>query len=326
MTKLVAEKNMVPETTLGHDFMVIIDTNRFEDYTENKTITPYCACSKCNDFFKNKKERSEIKFGRYFITESVFGEIIQQRKDYYSDVIKNLEEAIKPFGVKFDVPKDIDFEEDLKKYLNKYDIKILPHPDNTVFPKIIKRALDKRLPFKPVGDNQRNGNKGSDKGFKDVLLWETLLNFDYENKNIKKVFFITANTRDFPEEALLPEWLEFHPDTELFILQSWDDFEIKEKAILPELIINNNLFYQTVFELFQNEDPDIIELPNFKKKITGRKNSSIIEIDADIKRKDGSVYTSTYYYDVRVSEPTLFDPDDYDKEQESSDEETMAED
>ena len=33
---------------------------------------------------------------------------------------------------------------------------------------------------------------------------------------------------------------------------------------------------------------------DFKKKITGRKDSPIVEIDTDVKRKDGSIYSDKY--------------------------------
>lgn len=305
------------------DFMVVIDTNCFENYAQNKKITPYCACEKCDEFFRNKKSRPGISEGLYFITESVFGEIIQQRKEYLAESIEKLKGALEPFGKKVDIPTDINFEEDLKKYLDAYYIKVLPHPDNKVFPRIIKRALEKKLPFKIVNESKNASSKGSDKGFKDVLLWETLLNFDYESKRIGKVFLITANLKDFPIDDLLPEWNKYHPYVELSILPKWEDFIKEEETMLSELIAQNNVYYPTVLDLFQGENPDIIELPNFKKKLTGRKDSPIVEIETDVKKKDGTIYSDKYYYDIRINEPTLFDPDEYDNEQETTDAETV---
>ena len=316
---------MALETKLNfcNDFMVVIDTNCFEDYTQNKKITPYCAQTECDDFFKKKKSNQRISNGLYFITQSVFGEIIQQRKEYLENAVETLKKALKPFGKEFNFPTDINFEEDLKKYLKDYHINILPHPDNNVFPRIIQRAIDKKLPFKLVSENKNNASKGSDNGFKDVLLWETLLSFDYESKRIGKVFLITANHKDFPINDLLPEWNKFHPCIELSILQNWKDFIKVEETILSELIAQNNIEYSSVLDLFQGENPDIIELLNFKKKITGRKNSPIVEIETDVKKKDGAIYSATYFYDIRVNEPTLFDPDEYDNEQETTDAETV---
>lgn len=319
---------MVLETKLNfcHDFMVVIDTNCFENYAQNKKITPYCACEKCDEFFRNKKSRSGVSGGLYFITESVFREIIQQRKEYLAESIKKLKDALEPFGKKVDIPTDINFEEELKKYLDDYYIKVLPHPDNKVFTRIIERALEKRLPFKIVNESKNASSKGSDKGFKDVLLWETLLNFDYESKRIGKIFLITANLKDFPIDGLLPEWKKYHPYVELSILPKWEDFIKEEETMLSELIAQNNVCYPAVLDLFQGENPDIIELLNFKKKITGRKNSPIVEIETDVKKKDGSIYSATYFYDIRVNEPTLFDPNEYDNEQEATNDETMAKD
>lgn len=312
---MTLEKNL----KFCHDFMVAIDTNCFENYDEDKNISPYCASTACNEFFKNRKSRSECSIGHYFITESVFGEIIQQRKEYFKKAVENLNKALKPFGKDIDIPNDINFEADLKKYLNDNNIEVLPHPSNEIFPKIIQRALEKKLPFKPVNENKNNKNNGSDKGFKDVLLWETLLNVDYEAKRIGKFFLITANSKDFPIDELLPEWKKFHPNVELSILQNWSEFIKDEEIIFSEFKAYNNIEYSDILTLFQEENPDIIELPNFKKKLTGRANSPIIEIETDVKKKNGHIYQAKYYYDVRVNEPTLFDPDEYDSEQETAD-------
>lgn len=313
--------NMTLETNLKfcHDFMVAIDTNCFENYDEDKNISPYCASTPCNEFFKNRKSRPGCSMGHYFITESVFGEILQQRKEYFKRAVENLNKALKPFGKDIEISKDINFETDLRKYLDDNNIKILPHPSNEIFPRIIQRAIEKRLPFKPVNENKNNKSGGSDKGFKDVLLWETLLNFDYETKRIGKIFLITANSKDFPINELLPEWKKFHPDVELSILQNWPEFIKEEEQILSELTAQNNIEYSSILKLFQEENPDIIELPNFKKKLTGRANSPIIEVETDVKERDGHIYQAKYYYDVRVNEATLFDPDEYDSEQETTD-------
>lgn len=292
-----------------HDFMVVIDTNCFEDYSTNKRISPYCAGDKCHTFFSDKKERNYVSLGQYYITEQVFGEIIQQRKEYYDNKKQDLENLSKIFNKDYNISEDIDFEQELKDYLLKYNIKILPHPNNDVFPKIIKRAIEKKLPFKSIGEGKNL--KGTDKGFKDVLLWETLLSFNYELNRIGKVFLITANTNDFPENKLLPEWKEEHKDVELKIITDWNDFFEEEKYIHSELIAKNNVHYPYILEMFQDENPDIIDLPNFQKKISARKNSSVVEIETDIKTKDGRIYTEKFFYDININEASLIDPDTY---------------
>lgn len=292
------------------DFMVVIDTNCFENYSKEKVIIPYCSRNECDTFFKSKKARDGITIGHYYITKSVFGEIIQQRKEYCDQSLENLEKALKPFRLSVEDIKSIskndllsELEKSLQEYLTDYYINILPFPNNNVFPRIIERALNKKPPFKVV-------DKYSDKGFKDVLLWETLLDFNYEKQSIGKVFLITANSKDFPLEDLSYEWNKFHPYVELKIISDWKSFELEEQIILPELIAQNNISYSRVLEMFQDENPDIVELPNFNKKITGRKDSFVVEIETDIKRKDGTIGTGKYFYDIRINEPTLIDPDD----------------
>lgn len=287
----------------GHDFMVVIDTNCFENYSETNSIIPYIASDKCHTFFSDKKNREGISFGEYYITESVFREIIQQRIENYTKT----KESAKKINITVNIPVLPDFEKELKDYLEKYNIKILPHPNNDVFPDIIDRALKKKLPFKNTGS-------ASDKGFKDVLLWETLLNYDYEKHRICKLFFITANEKDFPMKELLPEWKQRHPNVELQIFNNWDEFILEEKCIFPEIFAKNSIHYLRVLEAFQEENPDIIKLLNLTKKIIARKNSSVVEIFTDVQKKDGTVYEDKYYYDIRINDVTLIDPDEENKE------------
>lgn len=55
---------------------------------------------------------------------------------------------------------------------------ILPYPPEATLVPIIQRAVKKKPPFEGVG-------KQSDKGFKDVLLWETLLDYKRNNAHCK---------------------------------------------------------------------------------------------------------------------------------------------
>lgn len=64
------------------------------------------------------------------------------------------------------------------KELSARDAKsiILPYPQNEILPSIISRALSKRPPFE-------GEDKKSDKGFKDVILWESVIEYKKEHPN-----------------------------------------------------------------------------------------------------------------------------------------------
>ena len=291
---------------MSNKYMVVIDTNCFEKYKDSSCLSPYCANDECDTFLTERKSRSDLSIGQFYITESVFGEIVKQRKEKLDEAKKELKNLETIFNTTFSCPDDPDFEDDLRKYLSENNINILEHPNNDVFPDIIKRAMNKKLPFKTVG------KEASDKGFKDVLIWETLLNFDYEAQSIKNLFFITANSKDFPLSALLPEWKTKHPTVHLDIIGNWKDFSNAEKTLFYESIVEKNINYNQVLELFKDENPQIIELPNFKKSIKRMKDTHFVEIETDIKKTDGKIYTGKYYYDLNVNDISLTDPSDYD--------------
>ncbi|VVB79969.1 Uncharacterised protein [uncultured archaeon] len=85
------------------------------------------------------------------------------------------------------------FQAKASKILSELKIKTLPLPklDSS---NIITRAIDKIPPF-----------SREDCGFKDSLIWLSLLEDAKKNTNSNYIF-LTKNTRDFPEEILLKEF------------------------------------------------------------------------------------------------------------------------
>src|SRR5690606_18917085 len=80
--------------------------------------------------------------------------------------------------------------EDLKK--GQVNLKILPYPQNQSLSSIINRAVDKKAPFE-------GKNKESDKGFKDVVLWESLLEHK-ANHAMETILLYTADGRFLDKE------------------------------------------------------------------------------------------------------------------------------
>ena len=79
----------------------------------------------------------------------------------------------------------------MKEYIEFHNINIV-EIKNVSFKNILKRAINKNKPF--VGEN---GN--SDKGFKDAVLWENIIEYAKKSEN-KKFILLTKNIQDFPKE------------------------------------------------------------------------------------------------------------------------------
>ena len=58
----------------------------------------------------------------------------------------------------------------------------LPIPNNKCFTRIVERAFEKKAPFE-------GKEKNSDKGFKDVLIWESILELVEINPKSEIIFY-----------------------------------------------------------------------------------------------------------------------------------------
>jgi hypothetical protein len=127
-------------------------------------------------------------------------EIVQQKIESYKDDIKvfseirtrlselkdtDLSNIILP-EENFDIESFIDAG--LKKFFETEKFIIINLPDEMVpdvFQSVSKRAIKRKPPFKIT-------NKSSDSGFKDVIIWESILNFK-KYDNYKYIYFLTSD-------------------------------------------------------------------------------------------------------------------------------------
>ncbi|KKH48012.1 PIN domain-containing protein [Methanosarcina sp. 1.H.A.2.2] len=107
-----------------------------------------------------------------------------------SKYIEGFELKVKDYS--FDCPSAI--SEMAKEYISKKEIEIVKVPEETpikatIFDSMIKRAIRKQYPFQKYNSNGKNF---SDAGFKDVLIWESLLNYN-GIKTYDEVIFVTGD-------------------------------------------------------------------------------------------------------------------------------------
>lgn len=77
----------------------------------------------------------------------------------------------------------------VKKQIGRVKIDTLPELD---FKRIVDKALNKEKPFKLTGE-----------GFKDTIIWESVLAYCKRN-NLDSIIFVSNNSKDFGKEKLLP--------------------------------------------------------------------------------------------------------------------------
>ena len=279
-----------------HDFMVIIDTNMFFVASTDVSYSPFAPLQECEKFFIKKNERPFFSLGKYILPQIVFYEIVHQKEKFFLD---SYPKAAKYWHLNIQRP---DFIQDLNNYLANNNIQILPYPRAEKLHAIIQRALDKKAPFE-------GKEKQSDKGFKDVILWESLLEYPYEKQRIGKLFFLT-NDSIFQNEDIQKEFKLHHPDIDFTICKSWKEFETEENLLSSELIARNNINQEYLLEILRDNDPTILKIINPTQKVQGKQNSPIVTLTAEIEKKDGTVYSVEYFYDINVNDITLSIPDE----------------
>ncbi|MBG9749810.1 PIN domain-containing protein [Bacillus thuringiensis] len=126
------------------------------------------------------------------VPEITIKELFKQQLQSYSTHIETMKSSYLKFEQIYDIDLRIDEKFDYENFLDKKKeqyisskaISILPICKEEKFVRIVERALNKEAPFE-------GKDKKSDKGFKDALIWESLLEFAEMNDG--EYIFFTAD-------------------------------------------------------------------------------------------------------------------------------------
>ena len=187
----------------------------------------------------------------YFMPELVVEELFSQKKiafDEQYNVLKNKFMEMN-YALDGELPKN-NLDEILKKekslYLPKYkNIKL--EYTKELFEEIVFEAIQKKAPF----DKSKEGKK-TDAGFKDTLIWKTIL---YSNEiSDCKVFYLFSSDKVFEDnkEYLISEFIKKHPNTELKIVY-FDPNGNQRQNALHKIIEDNKLFETDIVKLYNKE-------------------------------------------------------------------------
>ena len=177
---------------------VFFDTNflrkkNIDDFSKFYFGTPF------EDFIDFLGTNDVLDYYRINISEITIEELKKQIIDKYKEELSSLKESYKKFknihNIKFDEDKEVKYNEILVKlmedYIKFHNINIV-ETKNISLQNLLNREIKKKKPF--VGEN---GN--SDKGFKDAVLWESIIEYAKKSKNTNFILF-TKNIQDFPKE------------------------------------------------------------------------------------------------------------------------------
>lgn len=183
------------------------------------------------------------------------GEIVDAVGDYNKSIAKIVDLSLD--SIKNPLPKDFretkcrEFRTKFEAELASLKIQILPYP-KVLHKVLVAKELQQRKPF-----------RGSKKGYRDALIWETVKEELNKNKDLEskcQIVFLTENTRDFADGNRL------HPD----LIRELVDLGYKEDVI--EIRTDCNKFFDTeIFPLFQ-------ELDNIKDALNAKGSYNRISI------------------------------------------------
>lgn len=210
---------------------IIFDTNllrkrEIEDFSE---FSFSCDFESFIDFLGSNDivDKYRIVFSKITLEE-----LRKQIIDSYNKELSLLKKCYNKLGnihdIKFE-QKDINFSDvldrNIKEYIDAKNYMILDISEK-IFKNIVDRAINKKKPFL--------GEKGeSDKGFKDAILWESLIQHANEQK-ISNFYLITKNSNDFPKDILEKEFYQLtYKNIKIF-----NSIEELQKNILSEQNIN----------------------------------------------------------------------------------------
>lgn len=129
------------------------------------------------------------------ITKFTIDELSHGRKEEFDKEKKVARKFVDIPNVKI-MDENFDYkvflEAKIKLYLDKNNILVIPYPKKEILYKITKRSLNKDKPF-------IKNEKHSDYGFKDVVIWESILNFRKIDDYYKIIF--VCNDFGFDEKC-----------------------------------------------------------------------------------------------------------------------------
>lgn len=225
----------------------------FKDYSKFELHNKYIDV-------QGRIERMDVtSLFKILIPEIVFEELKQQQLAKFNEDFNDLNLLSYKFNnsnnFNIKLPEKFDYEGYLNQKLSEYKSRnsietIKLKNDKDTFNKIINKSIFKLPPFE-------GKSKQSDKGFKDALIWETILEFAQNNPG--QYYFLTAD-KGFKTE-LKNEFNELCKNSNIELMSSADSNDINQ-------IIDNSSEEKINKEKYEKIERDLFSiLPNISDKL-----------------------------------------------------------
>lgn len=207
------------------------------------------------EYIESLEKTSSNKELIYFMPTIIIEELYHQKLSTFNTRYKVLKERYDDikYGLNGEFPKCVIEKvllEEKEKYINNDKIVMLDLPYNeSIFKELIVDALRKNPPF------DKSMEKGkADAGFKDALIWKSIIHNKVIDDCEKMYFFSGDKIFSENEESLINEFKEHHGDTELKIMY-YEPNGKQRQSCLKTVIQDNNLIETEIIKLY---DLDLI--------------------------------------------------------------------
>ena len=268
-------------------YCIIFDTNvLFRNYDRYADFTCFSFSDTLNHVIEEIEKRDIYDLFTILIPTVVWREMRQNSIEKYNEKLSQLKDKHQKIRLPFHSfeGQDKDFEKFLdaqikvyKKDLNSKLVKILdlPSPTNSCFYKLVNRAYEKRPPFE-------GRDKRSDKGFKDALLWEGIL--QYKRAHPEANIILYTNDNMFNDE-LKQEYSSIFDNEEILFVNDEKESELMNK--LSEMALEKDATFPVpntdeyvTLKQYLYSDKLGEDIKNFSDKIVG-KNEFLRIIDTE---------------------------------------------
>lgn len=273
------------------NFSIVFDTNMLYADKKDKSAFSFVPQSEFSNFLEFR-ESMNVTAGKLYIPRLCIDEIIHQKLSLFEKYKKQFQDLSEYFNQT--IPELILTKEQIQNsiecFCQENSIEIIEYPDTLLLHRLKDRVMEQRPPF-------HHTETHSDYGFKDVLLWESLLARSLESTG--KVI-LCSKDKIFTDNKLSSEFREYYPSIDILVLDDWKKLKEEYVSLQIEIIANANIHSIPLLAFLQNEYIGITQIIESKLNIT-KIDDWVVRCRTEV-IQNGKAVELDYFYDVQNQE------------------------